>query len=110
MKILYVSQHYPPEMGALAARAAELRRHWAGLGIMSPCSRDFPIIRPALCNPNIAASSDGCGARAREGVNVVRTWLLPVSEPKGLRTHLELQFVLCVGATAGSSSSHGRTL
>ena len=28
MKILYVSQYFPPEMGAPGARAAELSRHW----------------------------------------------------------------------------------
>ena len=32
MKILYVSQYFPPEMGAPAARAAELSRHWAKSG------------------------------------------------------------------------------
>ena len=32
MKILYVSQYFPPEMGAPAARAAELAQHWAQAG------------------------------------------------------------------------------
>jgi len=32
VKILYVSQYFPPEMGAPAARAAELARHWAEAG------------------------------------------------------------------------------
>ena len=32
VKILYVSQYFPPEMGAPAARAAELSRHWARMG------------------------------------------------------------------------------
>ena len=32
MKILYVSQYFPPEMGAPAARAAELAHHWAEAG------------------------------------------------------------------------------
>jgi putative colanic acid biosynthesis glycosyltransferase WcaI len=32
MKILYISQYFPPEMGAPAARAVELSRHWARLG------------------------------------------------------------------------------
>jgi len=29
VKILYVSQYFPPEMGAPAARVAELSRYWA---------------------------------------------------------------------------------
>ena len=32
MKILYVSQYYPPEIGAPAARVSELARHWARRG------------------------------------------------------------------------------
>jgi glycosyltransferase involved in cell wall biosynthesis len=32
VKILYVSQYFPPEMGAPAARAAELAHHWAEAG------------------------------------------------------------------------------
>ena len=32
MKILYVSQYFPPEMGAPAARVHELAREWVGLG------------------------------------------------------------------------------
>lgn len=32
MKILYVSQYFPPEMGAPAARVYELSRAWAALG------------------------------------------------------------------------------
>ena len=32
MKILYISQYFPPEMGAPAARAVELSRHWVATG------------------------------------------------------------------------------
>ena len=32
MKILYVSQYFPPEMGAPSARAVELARHWVRAG------------------------------------------------------------------------------
>jgi colanic acid biosynthesis glycosyl transferase WcaI len=32
VKILYISQYFPPEMGAPAARAAELAHHWAEAG------------------------------------------------------------------------------
>ncbi len=42
MKILYVSQHYPPEMGALAGRAAELSRHFAALGHDASALTGFP--------------------------------------------------------------------
>src|SRR5215207_3630082 len=32
MKILYISQYYPPEMGAPAARVSEFAREWADQG------------------------------------------------------------------------------
>jgi len=32
MRILYVSQYYPPEMGAPAARVSALARRWAAAG------------------------------------------------------------------------------
>ena len=42
MKILYVSQYFPPEMGAPAARAAELARHWADAGHEVSVLTGFP--------------------------------------------------------------------
>ena len=32
MRILYISQYYPPEMGAPAARVSELAREWTAQG------------------------------------------------------------------------------
>ncbi len=42
VKILYVSQYFPPEMGAPAARAAELSRHWARMGHEVTVLTGFP--------------------------------------------------------------------
>lgn len=42
MKILYVSQYYPPEMGAPAARAAELARRWVAAGHQVSILTGFP--------------------------------------------------------------------
>lgn len=42
MKILYVSQYFPPEMGAPAARAAELAHHWSEAGHAVSVLTGFP--------------------------------------------------------------------
>jgi colanic acid biosynthesis glycosyl transferase WcaI len=83
MKILYVSQYFPPEMGAPAARAAELSRHWAAAGHEVTVLTGFPN------HPTGVVPPEYCGKFRRlilreqiDGVNVVRTWLLPFPNRK----------------------------
>lgn len=83
VKILYVSQYFPPEMGAPAARAAELSRHWARMGHDVTVLTGFPN-HPTGVVPEVWRS------RLRhlrytetvEGVRVVRTWLWPLPNRK----------------------------
>ncbi len=83
MKILYVSQYFPPEMGAPAARAAELSRHWARLGHDATVLTGFP-------NHPTGVVPEEWRARLRrlrctetvDGVRVVRTWLWPLPNRK----------------------------
>jgi glycosyltransferase involved in cell wall biosynthesis len=78
MKILYVSQHYPPEMGALAGRAAELSRHWASLGHHASVLTAFPNHPTGIVIPEYRDKFKRLFYRELvEGVDVVRTWLLP---------------------------------
>ncbi len=46
MKILYLSQYFPPEMGAPAAHAHDLFREWARLGHHVTVPTGFPITPP----------------------------------------------------------------
>jgi colanic acid biosynthesis glycosyl transferase WcaI len=83
VKILYVSQYFPPEMGAPAARAAELSRHWARMGQDVTVLTGFP-------NHPTGVVPEGWRSRLRQlrytevvdGVRVVRTWLWPLPNRK----------------------------
>ena len=71
MRILYLSQYFPPEMGAPAARVYELSREWAALGHEVTVLTGFPnhpngIIPPAYRGQLIRR--ERC-----DEVNVVRT-------------------------------------
>ncbi len=78
MKILYVSQHYPPEMGALAGRAAELSRHWALLGHRASVLTGFPNHPTGVVIAEYRDKFKRLFYREQvDGVDVVRTWLLP---------------------------------
>lgn len=83
MKILYVSQYFPPEMGAPAARVAELSRHWVRSG------HDVTVLTGF---PNHPTGRVAAGYRKQflrlimkenvDEINVVRTWLLPFPNRK----------------------------
>ncbi len=83
MKILYVSQYFPPEMGAPAARASELARHWVGDGHDVTILTGFP-------NHPTGAVPAGYRDKLRRlvlrenwnGVSVTRTWLWPLPNRK----------------------------
>ena len=78
MKILYVSQYFPPEMGAPAARVAELSRHWAQERNEITVLTGFPNHPTGIVPPEYRRRFRRLVAREKiNGVNVVRTWLLP---------------------------------
>ena len=83
MKILYISQYFPPEIGAGAVRAREFSRRWADAGHRVTVLTGVP-------NYNYRADDGrgGGGADAEEsdgadgggGVDVARTWLWSVGD------------------------------
>src|ERR1700691_97592 len=83
MKILYVSQYFPPEMGAPAARAAELSQHWAAAGHEVTVLTGFPNHPTGVVPQEYRTQLRRLVARERsEGVNLIRTWLLPLPNRK----------------------------
>src|SRR5271168_4016504 len=102
MKILYVSQYFPPEMGAPAARAAELSLHWARAGHDVTVLTGFPnhptgVVPPEYRNEfqRLVAHEQG------DGVNVVRTWLLPFPNRKAHERMLNYTSFCASAASTG---------
>ena len=71
MKILYLSQYFPPEMGAPAARVYELSREWAALG------HDVTVLTGFPNHPTGVIPPEYRGELFRreevDGIHVVRT-------------------------------------
>ena len=83
MKILYVSQYFPPEMGAPAARADELARHWVRMG------HDVSVLTGFPNHPTGVVPVEWRSRLRRllyketvDGVHVARTWLWPLPNRK----------------------------
>jgi glycosyltransferase involved in cell wall biosynthesis len=102
MKILYVSQYFPPEMGAPAARAAELSRHWAAAGHEVTVLTGFPNHPTGVIPPEYRGKVRRLVIREKtDGVNVVRTWLLPFPNRKAHERMLNYSSFCASAASTG---------
>lgn len=89
MKLLYVSQYFPPEMGAPAARAAELARHWVRDGHQVSVLTGFPNHPTGVIAPEYRARFRRMVCReVVEGIEVTRTWLWPLPNGRPLERML----------------------
>ena len=83
MKILYISQYFPPEMGAPAARAVELSRHWAGAGHDVTVLTGFPNHPTGVVPREYRDKFRRLVVHEQtDGIHVVRSWLLPFPNRK----------------------------
>lgn len=83
MRILYVSQYYPPEIGAPSARVAELSRIWAAQGQNVSVLTGFPNHPDGKVPREYRRKLLRLWMRDdRDGVKVYRTWLLPFANRK----------------------------
>lgn len=73
MKILFISQYYPPEMGALASRASELCKAWSDAG------NDVSVLTAFPNYPSGIIPKEYRGLKWKtervNGVNIVRTYI-----------------------------------
>jgi glycosyltransferase involved in cell wall biosynthesis len=78
VRILYVSQYFPPEMGAPAARVYELSRHWVAAGHRVTVLTGFPNHPTGVLAPEYRRQWwRGTMRETVSGIDVVRTWLYP---------------------------------
>ncbi|MFZ0731384.1 MAG: glycosyltransferase family 4 protein [Candidatus Sulfotelmatobacter sp.] len=79
MKILYLSQYFLPEMGAPAARASELARHWARAGHKVYVLTGFPNHPTGVVPPEWRSRLRRLIFHEQlDGVDIFRTWLWPL--------------------------------
>jgi glycosyltransferase involved in cell wall biosynthesis len=73
MRILYISQYFPPEMGAPAARVLELSRAWARRGHEVTVLTAFPHHPTGVIPPGYRRKV--LMREKIEGIEVIRTWV-----------------------------------
>ena len=97
MKILYLSQYFPPEMGAPSARVHELSREWARLGHDVTVLTGFPHHPTGVVPP--AYRGQHFRREELDGIHVVRAPIF-VSANKGV-VRRSLSYVsFCASASA----------
>src|SRR5712692_10600437 len=83
MKILYLSQYFPPEMGAPAARVSELSRLWAKAGHDVTVLTGFPHYPSGVVPQEYRAKLRHLIMREDlDGVRIERTWLATLPNSK----------------------------
>ena len=83
MNLLYISQYFPPEMGAPAARASELARHWADAGHQVSILTGFPNHPTGVVPAEWRSRLRRLMYHQKIGqVDVYRTWLWPLPNRK----------------------------
>jgi colanic acid biosynthesis glycosyl transferase WcaI len=103
VKILYISQYFPPEMGAPAARVSELARHWVRAGHDVTVLTGFPNHPDGVVRPEYRKDFRRLVCRERvDGVKVVRTWLLPFPNRKAHERMLNYSSFCLSAAITGS--------
>ena len=85
MKILYISQYFPPEIAAPAVRVSELSSHWAAAGHDVTVLTGFPNHPTGIVHHDYRRKLLRIVFRERMGgVQIVRTWLWPRPNRKAL--------------------------
>ncbi|HEX2598728.1 MAG TPA: glycosyltransferase family 4 protein, partial [Terriglobales bacterium] len=103
MRILYVSQYFPPEMGAPAARVSELAQHWSRAGHDVTVLTAFPNHPTGVVPPPYRGKLRRLVLRERSAnINVIRSWLLPFPNRKAYERILNYSSFCASAAITGT--------
>src|SRR4051794_17640642 len=104
MRILYVSQYFPPEIGAPAARVHELAREWVRLG------HEVTVLTAFAHHPTgVKAARDRYVLTRREevdGIDVIRTYVYAAPNKGTLRRMLSYASFMVSAMTVGRLRVH----
>jgi colanic acid biosynthesis glycosyl transferase WcaI len=99
MRILYVSQYFPPEMGAPAARVHELSREWVRAG------HEVTVLTAFAHHPTGVKAPRDRGVLTRrenvDGIDVVRTYVRAAANRGTVRRMLSYASFLLSAVTVG---------
>ncbi len=97
MRILYLSQYFPPEVGATQTRAYEMARNWVRLGHQVTMLTEIPNHPAGIIPP---AYRGKLFERAEmEGIDVIRVWV-KASPVKSFRNRMLFYLTFMMNATA----------
>ena len=83
MRVLYISQYYPPEACAPATRVDAFTREWVRAGAKAGVLTGFPNHPEGILHAEYRELwRHGFASEEREGVKVYRTWLYPSANRK----------------------------
>ena len=83
LNVLYISQYFPPEMGAPAARVSELSKLWSAAGNHVTVLTGFPNHPTGVLASGYRTHFWKLRMKElRDGVRVERTWLVPLPNRK----------------------------
>ena len=99
MRVLYVSQYFPPEMGAPSARAHELSREWVRLG------HDVTVLTAFAHHPTGVKAPRDRGALTRresvDGIRLIRTYVYAAPNQGTLKRMLSYASFMLSAVTIG---------
>jgi colanic acid biosynthesis glycosyl transferase WcaI len=102
-RVLYISQYYPPEACAPAARVDSFGREWVRAGAEVRVLTGFPNHPEGVLHPEYRERwKRGFVREERQGVKVYRTWLYPSANQKLWRRGANFASFALSAAVAGT--------